>query len=274
MNVFDKNIFLLEEIFAKSFNDTELDLLRDVFLTTERDWKRQTIERGLKKIKFLLICEAPPFSENKPYKYFYTESNSSFHTRIWKIFFPNTNKPNNSDAVYQLLCENGFLLIDSIPFAMTYSSKHRKKTAYNKLINNSLHWWKTKLNDNFEFDNSTKIAFGFKLNAQSIIKESNNILNIKNNNYYVNKFNIGADGSGMTNSELIADIFDVNFMDNKNITNVLDAFLNSFIDDSNKNRIRRLKKIYYSLNNNEKKEIKKSLHYYNDLFESFDKFIN
>jgi len=210
MNPFNDNLHLLKEIFGEKEVEKKETRLREIFEKTENKWKENTVELGFKKIKYLLICEAPPYSETGDPIYFYNQINSSFHTRIWKAVYPNIKKPSEKEDAFKMLVEKGFLLIDTTPFAMKYDSKHRKKSAYKEIIKNNIPYLINKLENNFEIDTNLKIAFGFKLNAKQFISVTNGKLKLKDLELNFNEHNIATDGSGFTNSNKPIHILSLN----------------------------------------------------------------
>ena len=61
--VFDKNLFILEELFGKEEVSVKLDRLKYIFENTEEKWAENLKLLKNSEIRYLLICEAPPFSE-------------------------------------------------------------------------------------------------------------------------------------------------------------------------------------------------------------------
>ena len=81
--VFDKNLFILEELFGKEEVSVKLDRLKYIFENTEEKWAENLKLLKNSEIRYLLICEAPPFSEIEPPKYFYNYHNKNFNKEIW-----------------------------------------------------------------------------------------------------------------------------------------------------------------------------------------------
>ncbi len=204
----DKYKSEFELLFPTAFLDDNWELLIQNHLVNQEFWRIQTLEIGLKRIKYLLICEAPPFS-HVPFKYFYNGHASSLLTRVWKSFFPNTPIPRDLNKAYLALSSQGFLLVDSLPFALPYKTDIRKKSAYLSLISQYLADWTKAINDNFIVEENLQIAFGFKINALKIIESVNYKLKIGEYEFLVGENNIAADGSGMPISIKIKNIFNL-----------------------------------------------------------------
>jgi len=168
------NLKDLDELHDLSVSD--IDDIMERFSSAEDKWelnrKRYNKSQGKTEgistscIKYLLICEAPPVSG----EYFYKNPTGNLFTSVWRTFFSDRPICSNPDDAYQCLADIGFLLVDSLPFPVKYSTKDRKALAYQKMINDYLSVWVMKLDSNFTFCDDLKIAFGFKLNAHAILK--------------------------------------------------------------------------------------------------------
>jgi len=154
--------------------------LRHIFDKTENAWVKN-LKNYKSEIKYLLICEAPPWSMTNP-KYFYLQPQGQLFDTVWKTFF-NSQKRNTP---YKCLAKVGFLLIDSLPFSINYKTKHRKSDDYFKLIKACLPWWINKLNNSgLTFSKDMEIALGYYWNGKQVINASGGNLTI-----YDNKYNI------------------------------------------------------------------------------------
>ncbi len=165
--VFENNLLLLKKLFPNQINlNTEAQLIKEL-RRTERIWLNNKKRYKNKEIKYLLIGEAPPFSG----KYFYSSTKNDLFKRVWEVFFSSSICAKKEDA-YQCLANEGFLLVDSIPYHMNYSQSGKRNSPYNSLISYSLCWWRDNLNKHFSFHKDLKIAFAFEKNGNEIIKAS------------------------------------------------------------------------------------------------------
>jgi len=194
----------------------EIDSLMERLKSAEEHWeinrKRYNNSTGNAEgngsscIKYLLICEAPPISG----KYFYKSTNDYLFKQVWKCFFGNQPICSNPYNAYHCLANIGFLLVDSLPFPIKYTSYNRKKPAYKKMIDKYLPVWVDNLNKNFTFCADLKIALGFKLNALAIINASPNGINLSGIQRPINSNMIAASGAGQPTSNLLAQKFEIN----------------------------------------------------------------
>jgi hypothetical protein len=155
--VFDK----LEKLFPNQINDIERKALKQAYKDIEHNWETNCPPKRT-EIKYLLICEAPPANG----KYFYSGIKTNLLTTVWKTFFDDS--PKDINKAYHCFAKIGFLLVDTLPYAMNYNG-HRNNPEYYELIVSCLDWWIKKLNNNFTFSDDLKIAFGFNNNALNVI---------------------------------------------------------------------------------------------------------
>jgi hypothetical protein len=173
-----------------------LNRLEWVFLTSEKKW-RYNLTR-LKKVEYLLIAEAPPWTEIGEMKYFYGTFQPPLANRIWHAFFPSKKLPQHVDTALDSLGQEGFLLIDSLPFSMKYSSRLRKTLLYRKLIKDCLPILMDKINDaEIRWAQEVKVAFAFELNGKAVIEGLPGGLPFPNGQVLrLTEDLISADGSG------------------------------------------------------------------------------
>lgn len=206
--IFNQNLQRLENIFGEIEVANKTKRLREIFQSTEASWQRNLERLSDKKVENILIGEAAPWSESGAPRFFYNQIESSYHQRIWRAFFPYTSIPTDNDKAFNMLADKKFLLIDTLPFSMSYKGK-RNHSDYYGIIANSLEWWTEKLNsDKITFAEKVNVAFAFKVNGISIIKATGGLLKLKDGQVIklTDKI-IAADGSGYTNSEKLRTIY-------------------------------------------------------------------
>jgi hypothetical protein len=176
IKVFNDNLNLLEKLFPQEFSDRLIEKKLKIFNATELEWEENTKRFTNKKIRYLLICEAPPNNGD----YFYSNFEKSLFNKVWQTFFQ-AQKCNNAEDAYQQIADIGFLLIDTIPYSMDYSKGRKRYTAeYKQLVKNCLDWWQVKLKVNFILNKETIIAYGFKINSNVIYEVTSGKLTFSN----------------------------------------------------------------------------------------------
>ena len=191
--IFDQNLDLLIKSISKSdikdpFFEGMVMQLRYIYNVTEKAWYKnlERLKNSDKEIKYLLICEAPPWSDSDPH-YFYINPQGQLFNTVRLTFF--ADKPCTNP--YTELATKRFLLIDSLPVSIKYNTKHRKSAEYLQLIELSKQWWIDKLNNSgLTFANDLKIAFGYYWNGKRIIEESRGKIKIKKHEYDISCINI------------------------------------------------------------------------------------
>lgn len=206
--VFEQNLPLLTKLFGEQNVKFRLNRLKEIFQSTESTWANNIERFKDKPVKYILIGEAPPWSETGIPRYFYNQIESKLHKSIWNTIFPLLSVPKDCKNSYDMLADEGFLLIDTLPYSMDYSGK-RQKTAYSDLLYNSVNWWTKKLeNENLILAKNIKLAFAFRINGLKIIQSLNYKLELRNGQIItLNENIIAADGSGYTSPQKLRTIF-------------------------------------------------------------------
>jgi len=206
--IFNENLPRLGNIFGNSLVSNRTKRLKEIFQSTETSWQKNLHRLSDKKVQNILIAEAAPWSESGTPRFFYNKIESTYHQRIWRAFFPYTPIPEDNETAYKMLADKNFLLIDTIPFSMSYTGV-RNHSDYFKIIANSVDWWTEKLkSDKISYTKKVNVAFAFKINGLSVIKATGGELKLKNGQRIelTDKL-IAADGSGYTNSERLRTIY-------------------------------------------------------------------
>lgn len=211
--VYKNQIEILKELFGGEEVNSKLNRLNDIYRKTEEKWRENLKRLKGFPVKYLLIAEAPPWIEQGEVQYFYNNFYGSWCRRIWRAFFQENKQP-SADECLEMLAKKGFLLIDTLPFAMKYTSPKRKKPTYKKLIAKCLEdFFMKKVHDqSIRYAENVKIAFAFKLNAEAVIEALPKKLKLpESQEITIDKSLIASDRSGFTNSTKLRDIFDLIF---------------------------------------------------------------
>ena len=161
---FPEELEILELLFGVSDVRDNLQRIEEIFGRTESFWKDRLSLIPNQKVNFLLIGEAPPWTKSGNINYIYNPETkpSIFLQAICKAFF--------KELIYEkvgiqetltMLGDKGFLLCDSIPFAMNYSEKQKRNSPlYRKLVKmTSKSYLKNKLaNSGINWANNLKVA--------------------------------------------------------------------------------------------------------------------
>lgn len=211
--LFPEQTHLLKTLFDLREENWEktLDRLNQIYEVTETAWKNNLQRFHNRKIKYLLISEAAPWSDpEKEINYFYLNFHGSWCRRIWNSFYPDS-PPKDLDRIFEMLALKGFLLVDSIPFAMEYSAKIRAKREYSELVKCCFPYLINKIRHTkikFKYSGQLKVALAFKLNGKAIIEAHSGKINLPNaGKMIVAEEMIAADGSGYPGTEILKKIY-------------------------------------------------------------------
>lgn len=201
---------LLRSLFPKNhFTASRVQRLDLIHSTAETMWNQNLSRLTGIKIKYLLIGEAPPWTESGPVRYFYNTCDGAWVNRIWKTFF-DCRKPDNVEEALSNLADRGFLLIDSLPFAENFSGK-RTGEGYQKLVKSCSSILSEKINnDRIEWADNVRIGLAFKVNGRAVIESLPDGIRLPTAQLieFSDKL-ICADGSGYTSPALLRSAFGI-----------------------------------------------------------------
>lgn len=202
---------LLRELFGFEFVNERIKRLNTIHEYTESLWSIYIRKIPNKTVKYLLIAESPPWSQDGQPQYFLDPNSSSrsLMNAFSRAFFPN-NRNKNLKLIINNFAENGFLLVDSIPFSMCYSG-FRSLEKYNELIELTVKSYMIKkmVRCGLKYSENMKIVFGYKVNALCVIKSLDGVLAIRNNRYYINENMICTNASNYPDVKYIREILNL-----------------------------------------------------------------
>jgi hypothetical protein len=187
----------------------QLDRLNEIYNHVEKSWERNIKRLNGKNVQYLLIAEAAPWTPNgMPIRYFYSSPDGAWSRRILKTFID----PSGSDNKNALskLADEGFLLLDTLPFALKYSTNIRQGDDYFTLLKASKKHFIEKLNQ-ISLDEKVKVAIAFKWNGKKVIEAYDGKIELKNGpEIKLSEDQIAIDGSNYTSTQRLREIFDLN----------------------------------------------------------------
>ncbi len=183
--------------------------IHEIFKLTEKKWHENA--KQVKKINYLLIAESAPWSHfDEDINYFYNNLHGNWCRRILSSF--DLNPEHDVKQNLHSLAETGFLMIDTLPIAFTYTeSALRKGDFYELLVNSFKDYWMQKLIGlDAVWSKELKIAFAFQLNGKAIMKMLNKKLELEGKvSIKLNESMIASDGSGYTNPTKLRRIYNL-----------------------------------------------------------------
>ena len=210
MNYFDKeHTEKLKGLNSSYLQDKKLERLMYIYNFSKNKFDENLKRLNSIKVKYIILGEAPPWTDIDKPRYFYSDIKSILHKTFWSTFF-STPIPKDMSIAYKKLAEEQFLLIDSIPYSLKYNSRIRKKEIYKDFIFEYLTLEISKINKVLEFDKNLKIAFAFKLNGLAIIDSFNGKIVIDQKVINLSEGNISADGTGLPKTNRLKKLFELN----------------------------------------------------------------
>ena len=203
---------LLKNLFGEHQVEQKLERLEKIYSYCKSKWLTNLERFSGTPVKYLLIAEAPPWTEEpNRIKYFYALDENDEHIKfsvllraLWKCFF---DMQPRKDMLNQL-AKQGFLLVDTIPFAMDYKGK-RGNQKYDALVNSCADYLESQLkNPNIVWVDNVKVAFAFKVNAKAVIDSFPDGITLPTGQRInLDESMIAANGAGYPDANLLKEVF-------------------------------------------------------------------
>lgn len=200
-------IELLIDLFGPDVMDEYLPRLQEIYEYTEGIWHTYVRRIGNTPIRYLLVAEAPPWSESGKPEYVLdpTSKPRSLLSALRNAFIG--TKPVLPSECLKVLSSKGFLVLDSIPFSMDYSQKRSSK-KYDRLIESTVKsYLQAKINvTSLKWSSDVRIAFAVARNARSIMKSVRH-LEFNGRKYFLSEDMIAVNRAGYPDANKLSDIF-------------------------------------------------------------------
>lgn len=209
---FPIELAILEELFGSDVVARSMDRLNEIHNFAERRWQEYVtlIPDGI--VRYLLIAEAPPWkATGAPWFVLDPASPSRTLMKTLRKTFLNdaqTAQLTTAEALKEL-ARRGFLIIDSVPFSMNYSSKQRRNPRYRNLVARSVQTYLQRkiIWPSLSWSPDVRVAFAFKLNAMAIIEALEGQLELGNTTQLLGENLIAASQSGFPNADNLKAIY-------------------------------------------------------------------
>jgi hypothetical protein len=204
---------VLVRLFGKADVQAKLGRLDLIFQHAEH-WRKQYIA-GLpdRRVKYLLIAEAPPWSEaGTPQFVLDPTSRPRTLLKALRKAFCATALPVNSPKLLATLAGSGFLIVDSIPFSMDYSSR-RDRALYQALVNESVRTYllPTLNSCGLALSGNLRVCFSVMKNARAIMNTLNRNLTLGSYRLTLTEEMIAVNGSNYPDAGRISALFGLPF---------------------------------------------------------------
>ena len=148
-----------------------LQQLQAIYDYTEAAWQGYAAQ--IEIVRFVMIAEAPPWRADQTRRYILDPLLHDEGPYNWALrkAFPGADV-GSWQEVLRVLARHGFLLLDSIPFAMSYTSSKRRGPKYDNLVHHSVTTYlQQKLDSSrVSWSPEVRIAFAAKRLASSVLK--------------------------------------------------------------------------------------------------------
>jgi hypothetical protein len=206
---FQNELDALRTLFGPTTVNPAIRRLKEIYYHTEAKWSEYAalIPEGV--VRYVLIGEAPPWSrEGRPQ--FWLDSASDVRLDVLSYVFCQTRRRSHDDAL-KMAAERGFLLLDSIPFAMKYSSSKRSSRGYQELVRlTARSYLQAKIDTSpLTWSPSLRVAFSLKLNACAIISACGGKLSFGGNPHAVLTEQIAVNTAGYPDGKKLRDLYEI-----------------------------------------------------------------
>jgi hypothetical protein len=118
------------------------------------------------------------------------------------------SKSIDGDLTLRRLAQRGFLMVDTIPFAMQYKSR-RSREGYNKLVmRTSRSYMHAKLESSrLLWSSDLRVAFSVPLNARRVISGLDSVLKLGGQDFPLSEDMVACDGSHYPSADRVRGAF-------------------------------------------------------------------
>ncbi len=206
---FQNEFDALRKLFGPTTSlDAVLPRLREIYEYTEAKWRAYAGQIPQGVVRYVLIAEAPPWSrEGRPQ--FWLDPKSDVQLSPLRHVFCQTRLDPYAH-VLEVAAKHGFLILESIPFAMKYSGK-RASPRYNDLLRlTTKTYLQAKIDaSSLTWSPSLRVAFSLKRNACAIISARGGQLSFAGNLHVVSTEQIAVNRAGFPDAKKLRDLYKI-----------------------------------------------------------------
>jgi hypothetical protein len=205
---FQNELDALRKLFGSSAVHGALPRLKKIYYYTEEKWHAYVEQIPQGAVRHVLIAEAPPWSDGgRPQ--FWLDPDSRVQLSPLRCLYCHTRLASYRD-ILEAAAKHGFLILDSIPFAMNFSRK-RASPRYRDLLRLTT---KTYLQAKIDTPSLTwspnlRVAFSLKRNARAIIAATDGQLSFGGNLHTVSTDQIAVNGAGYPDCKKLRRLYEI-----------------------------------------------------------------
>jgi len=206
----EKALPILQELFTDETVRERLPRLKEIHGHAELRWRKYVEQLGDRPVKYLLIAEAPPWSPCGSQIQYVLDPLSRSRTLMSALrrAFPAASELPSDKALAEF-ARQGFLIVDSIPFSMEYTSNKRKSVTYQQLIGATVSAVQEALrSSSFRWSRDLRVAFSVKLNAFAVIRALGGRLDLNSTVLDLSETLIAVSNAGYPDGAKLRALFD------------------------------------------------------------------
>lgn len=206
---FSDELAILKRLFGTtSINLTRINLVYDY---TEQKWREYIDQIPDGVIKYLLIAEAPPATADGPPPYFLDPAARprTLMQAVSGAFFGDlVYKQLGSERTLAKLAQQGFLMVDSIPFAMDYKARRSRKAYADLVALTAKKYMLAKLAaSSLSWSRDLRIAFSVPKNAHRVMRGLQRRLKVGEMSLTLSEDMIAVDRSNYPRADVLRAVF-------------------------------------------------------------------
>ena len=190
--------------------DDSIGRLNAIYRHAEQSWNEFVVMLAGVEVRYLLIAEAPPWSEHGPPQFVLDPMSRPgvLLRALSKAFLGEKARSMNAKEIIVQLARRGFLLIDSIPFAMDYGSR-RSRSSYQRLIDQTVQTYlMTKMTiPQLVWSPEVRVALAFKRNGEAVTSALGGRIRIGGVDCPLGGYSVAADGSNYPSASKLCSIY-------------------------------------------------------------------
>jgi hypothetical protein len=164
-----------------------------------------SLDSKKKTIQYLLIAEAAPWTKPGRHPRYFYERLDGFGCILSAFDAPT----HDAEAALSFLADRGFLLVDTLPFAMPYSKKKaRERPAYLPLIKASHDYFLGKLHDRrVQWSDHVRVALAFEVHGSKTIEAYSGGIDLPSGRVPISEDDIAVNAAHYTCAQELRRVF-------------------------------------------------------------------
>jgi hypothetical protein len=211
-NAFRNELSVLKKLFRLGTVQQNLQRLDEIYNYTEARWREYVEQLPDGLVRYLLIAEAPPWSET-PAPPQYVLCPASRPRTVMRALRKAFSVPEQFDTSTALkeFARQGLLIVDFVPFAMKYSRISRSGAKYKYLMRLASQSYLQKKLDltSLSWSPHVRVAFSLQRNALAVIEGLSGELKLGGKRVAISAKVIAVNGAGYPDGDRLRSIWNL-----------------------------------------------------------------